>query len=349
MNPLLLAALAGSAAVAALLKTMSPKSPAPSPAEPTKPEPQAPPAKPAASTPATPAASAPKPPAGNVATALPAPSSELATSVRKLGSTEGSGDGLAWAATLPSSPGPARDKAILEAVKSGMARTEWVEIPVEVEGKKIAIPVMARTLRIGQTNPVRVSTNYETAQSIAEFLGAAMMTPHVADLTRLFSANPLPAMPQNKWVQDGSMAKTSRMIEYSQMLDSKVPQDSRDLTSNEGKHWVVSARFWTDSDPKKRWPPNKRSANYGWWDPGASGKRFIGPMWQTTGLAHDWAHVDYSQQLQFMSQYVTVDGQKMHVGELLKDPKLNVALSDEGPLPSWAHPAFERSTPIASA
>jgi len=348
MNPVFLAALGGAAAVAALLKMKSDKSPTPAPSTPPAPQASKPAgaSAPAPSAPSAPAA--PAAPAGNVATALPQPSGELASSVRKLGSTDGSGDGLAWAATLPSSPGPARDNAILEAVKSGMARSEWVEIPVEVEGKKIAIPVMARTLRIGQTNPVRVSTNYETAQKIAEFLGAAMMTPHVADLTRLFSANALPALPQNKWVQDGSMAKTNRMIEYSQMLDTKVPQDSRDLTSNEGKHWVVSARFWTDSDPKKRYP-NKRSANYGWWDKGASGKRFIGPMWQTTGLAHDWAHVDYSQQLQFMSQYVTVDGQKMHVGELLKDPKLNVALSDEGPLPSWAHPAFERSTPVASA
>lgn len=302
----------------------------------------------AADTPAPPTAS--KPPSASAPVAPPAipQASNLAALVVPLNSTSGSGDGLAWAATLPSGPSAEREAMILKAVEDGMARTEWVEIPVEANGVRGTLAVMARTLRIGATNPVRVSTNYETAQKIADRLGAAMMTPHVADLTRLYSALPLSPKLQSNWVNDGSMAKTSRMIEYSKTLDALVPVDSRALTSNEGKHWVVSARFWNDKDPAKRYPPNKRSANYGWWDKGAPSKRFIGNMWQTVGLAHDWKHVDYSQQLQFMAPMMNIEGVgKMHVGDVLADTKLAPLLSDEGPLPSWAHPAFNKSRGVA--
>jgi hypothetical protein len=289
----------------------------------------------------------PAPPVTSKPPSAPQPSN-LASLVVPLNSTGGSGDGLAWAATLPSGPSADRDAMILKAVQDGMARTEWVEIPVEAGGMRGTLPVMARTLRIGATNPVRVSVNYETAQKIADLLGAAMMTPHVADLTRLYSALPLAPKLQSNWVNDGSMAKTNRMIEYSKALDASVPVDSRALTSNEGKHWVVSARFWKDTDSAKRYPPNKRSANYGWWDKGAPNKRLIGNMWQPVGLAHDWKHVDYSQLLQFMSQMMTVEGVgKMHVGDVLADAKLSPLLSDEGPLASWAHPAFNKSRGVA--
>jgi len=294
-----------------------------------------------------PSASPPPKSMGDVATALPADPSSAASSAKLLGNTEGSGDGLEWAKTLPAKPGKAREQQIFDAVKAGMARTEWVEMPVQVGDLKVTIPVMARTLRIGKTNPVRVSVNYETAQQIADFLGAAMMTPHVADLTRVFSTNALEPVLKSNWVNDGTMANTNRMVEYSQALDKLVSPDDKRLTSNEGKHWVVSARFWNDKDASKRWPPNKRSANYGWWSKSAPNKRPVGPVWQTTGLAHNWEHVDYSQQVQLMSQFVTVEGQgKVHVGQILADPKLNVLLSDEGPLGSWAHPAFEKKTPV---
>lgn len=269
--------------------------------------------------------------------------SDLANRVEFISAVEGSGDGLAWAKSLPSGSTPEREAKILQAVKDGMARFEWVRIPLEANGVKATLPVMSRVLRIGKTNPVRVSVNYATAQAIADHLGAAMMTPHVADLTRLFSRVPLAPSLRNNWVQDGTMSGTNRMIEYSQALDAKVPENAGGIVSNEGKHWVNTLRFWNDKDPAKRFPPNKRSANYGWWDKGAPNKRYIGNMWQTTGLVHDWAHVDYSQLVQLMGQKMNVEGVgEVHVGAALSDPKLFELLSDEGPLPSWAHPGFQK-------
>lgn len=306
---------------------------------------------PPSSPPSSPKPSAPAPAAPS--SPAPAPSipqgTELSKRVVPLSSTEGSGDGLAWAATLPAGPSQAREDAILAAVKAGMARVEWVEIPVEANGVRGTLPVMARALRVGKTNPVRVSVNYETAQAIADHLGAAMMTPHVADLTRVFSALPLEPVLRSNWVQDGSMAKTNRIIEYSQALDALVPESSSGIVSNEGKHWVNSIRFWGDKDPSKRWPPNKRSANYGWWSASAPSKRYIGKMWQTTGLAHDWKHVDYSQLVVLMGQKMKVEGRgSMHVGAVLGDANLYPLLSDEGPLPSWAHPAFGKSREVSA-
>lgn len=261
-------------------------------------------------------------------------------------SAQGSGDGLAWAAQLPKGPTLAREQAIFEAVQRGDARVSWSTVQVEGGGRKGTVYVFSRTLRIGETNPVRVSVNYETAQRICDLLGCAMMTPLVADKTYEQSTLRLAPMPMSKWVQDGTMANTNRMIEYSQKLDARVPVGSEQLTSNESKHWVVTKRFWADADASKRWPPNKRSANYGWWSTSAPNGR----LWQSTGLVHDWMHTDYSQQLVLMSQRMEVEGLgNVHVGTILKHPKLCAMLSNEGPLDSWAHPAFGKTSPTLEA
>jgi len=258
------------------------------------------------------------------------------------GNMSGSGDGLEWAAQLPGGPTPAREKAILEAVERGDAKIDWSTVRVSIPGYSGTVHVFARTMRIGQTNPVRVQVNYESAQRLCDMLGCAMMTPLVADKTHEQSIVKLAAMPMSDWVLDRTMANTNRMVEYSQKLDKLVdPRDIR-LVSNESKHWVVTKRFWADPDPAKRFPPSKRSANYGWWSKQAPNGR----LWQSTGLAHDWYHTDYSQQVVLMSQYMDIDGLgSVHVGSVLKHPKLHALLSNEGPLESWAHPAFNKTSP----
>ena len=245
-------------------------------------------------------------------------------------------DGLAWAKSLPNKPTKSREDAIYQAVKDGLARIEWANVTTEAKGFRGTVRVFARTLRIGKTNPVRVSVNFETAQRICNLLGCAMVTSKVADLTRLQSVNKLAALPMNKWVQDGTMANTDRMIEYSQKLDGKLGVNDTALTSNEGKHWVNTKRFWTE--PQN--PP--KSANYGWWSDGAPYEGKIGKMWQTVGLAHNFQHVDYSQQIVLMDQMMSVEGLgNVHVGSVLKHPDLCYLLNYDGPLASWGHPAFK--------
>lgn len=289
-----------------------------------------------APTPASPAE--PKPSGPSTSPSVPKPEAPPFTQQPSGPTTPasvGADDGISWAKSLPKKPSQAREDAIFAAVQAGKARIEWANVATEAKGFRGTVRVFARTLRIGATNPVRVSVNFQTAQKICDLLGCAMMTPKVADLTRLQSVNALSAMPMSKWVQDGTMANTDRMIEYSLKLDGKLPVGDTSLTSNEGKHWVNTKRFWTETYN----PP--RSANYGWWSKDASSQGKIGPMWQTVGLVHNWQHVDYSQQVVLMSQTMLVEGLgEVHVGSVLKHPDLCYLLNYDGPLPSWGHPAF---------
>lgn len=262
----------------------------------------------------------------------------------KLGIAEttasGDGDGAAWAASLPTEETPKRDEAILAAVRAGMGNFHWTTVRSSIPGYDAQVTVMTRVLRIGARNPVRVTVRYDTFQKIAELLGGAMMTPFVADLTYKQAKLPLKMQGRNSWVEDGTMGRTRRMIEYSQQLDALVPRDFDGLVANEGKHWIVCSRLW--NDPQKGWnvqKSDKWSANYGWWDKGSPN----GIMWQTPGLAHNWGHVDYSQSVFLMGQWAMVNGVICHVGAILADKKLCGLLSNEGPLPSWAHPAFGKS------
>ena len=70
--------------------------------------------------------------------------------------------------------------------------------------------------------------------------------------------------------------------------------------------------------------PNK-VAIYGWHKP--DGKP-IQPLY--TG--HGDFYADYSHGIRLVKKTVVVDGKKMAIERLLKDPELSVLLSDEGPI-----------------
>lgn len=257
-------------------------------------------------------------------------------------SQSGEGDGAAWVATLPPKGLPERDAAILAALKSGMGNFGWSTIKSSIPGYEASITVMNRVVRVGQKNPVRVDVNYDTAQKLCDLYSSAMMTPKIADLTRKQCAVPLVMQGRNEWVQDGTMGDTKRMIEYNTQLDKLVSTTETGLITNEGKHWIICQRLW--NDPEKGWnfqKVDKWSANYGWWSKGAPN----GVLWQTPGLKHNWLHVDYSQSVMLVFQWMSVNGVMCHIGSVLKDPKLSALVSDEGPLQSWAHPAYGLTSP----
>lgn len=293
--------------------------------------------------------------------------------------SEGSGDGLEWANSLPFSVNKvrqaqkkprwkdyvvAREEAILKAVRDGMANYEWSSIVLgPVDGTYLTLPVFTRTLRIGKTNPVRVSVNYKTEQQIADLLGGSMMTALVAD--EVYRAADVKADPHpTGWDQDGTMATTDGMVDYSQTLDKSYPQDVTNLTNpilaNENKDWILSSRFWHDDigiklgrdHSYKHGSKELYGANYGWYAGPMGHSAVLNPAWrsspplqviQSVGLVHNFGHVDYSQQVRLMGLFGALSGKKngiVHVGRLLRDPVLHKLLSYEGQLPSWKHPAF---------
>lgn len=248
--------------------------------------------------------------------------------------------GESFAHSLPENPGPQREAKILSAVISGDAMIRWSFVSSSSKGRSCTIPVIARAISIGPPGDSwRIICNYATAQHIANELECYLLTPKVANLIFLQSDKQLAPMNRTLWVQDGSMAKTSRSIEQSKALDQLVPADDAGLVANEGKHWVNGQRLYQNTLGSANWNAPEgvlgsrhNGPNYGWNQKG-SGK----PL-QGFGLAHDMSHSDYSQMLVFMSRTVVVDGVDIDAAEVLKDPHISDLLSDEGPLPSAIHP-----------
>jgi hypothetical protein len=62
---------------------------------------------------------------------------------------------------------------------------------------------------------------------------------------------------------------------------------------------------------------------------------------QPVGLAHGPTHADYSQVFRAMGKTGILDGEKVLLEDIAKDPKLFKLLTDEGrPLPSLRHPDY---------
>lgn len=265
-------------------------------------------------------------------------------------------DGALWAASLPKSAGPERERIILDTLINKGARYSFAVVRSgPVDGITAKLSVMSRTVRVGQYNPVRVQVDYSTMQAFCDALYLSMMTPLVADLTWKQAGMRLPYLQKPKWVEDGTMSTTANMIAYSRDLDQgdknvgrpPVPvNDEMTLIANEGKQWVVAKRLWVDNiTPEKSWNPKTMtrpdlcwSANYGWWMPSGA------PV-QSVGKKHNFPHTDYSQQIVAVSRTVILEGAPPELtvvdfGSLVKHPTLWRLVSNEGPLPSHKHPFF---------
>lgn len=264
---------------------------------------------------------------------------------------EGVEDGLDWLDAAPKDAGSERELYFFDAVRRGGARIDWSTISIG----PATIPVFARTLRIGRKRPVRIMSDFMTTQALADLLGCAMMTPAIA--AEAFKQAQVKLSPQlRKWSEDGTMTKTYRLREYTLAEDALVSPEETRLVANEGKQWVVSIRFWRDTDPKKRFPTGERSANYGWFSKSAPN----GATFQPVGLMHNFFHSDYSQQVQLVSQWWKVGGAPMHISDAFKDPVLGPLVSageacgslvycPKGPqdliLPFYKHPFFQAHEP----
>jgi len=69
----------------------------------------------------------------------------------------------------------------------------------------------------------------------------------------------------------------------------------------------------------------RRVAIYGW-------HRLDGKPIQPLYVGHSDSHVDYSHGIRLMSRRIIVDGELLDVDAVLKDPVLNVLVSNEGPI-----------------
>ena len=150
----------------------------------------------------------------------------------------------------------------------------------------------------------------------------------IADATR--TSLPTPPMVDAIWsgaaarIGPDSIAPSAAMItvpvfaDHMRMIRARraALAGPHDLTAGHKKDVVLSARLDTLPD---------RVAIYGWHRPDGTP---IQPLW--TG--HTVDHVDYSHGIRLVWHEVTIDGVVHEITDVLRDPALAAALSDEGPL-----------------
>jgi len=211
-----------------------------------------------------------------------------------------------------------RERLMLDEVYAQRMGHEWFPLELRHAGRKIVVGVSRDAMRIGG---VRATATADTLWKIATVMGALPLTPRMADQIHQ-QASVIVAPITRTWWSDGSMAKTARMVEQSQAVDSAVAE-GRGLVSGQCKDWVLTRKANRD-----------KAANYGWHvrngGNGAvtSGLRVLQPL----STAHDWKHVDYSQGIRLMSRACKVDGIHRDLGDVLADPELCGILSHEGPI-----------------
>ena len=227
-------------------------------------------------------------------------------------------------ATLPE-PGPARDTALLGAVRRGNYRARWATVTSTIPGHTAKFRIMADALMV-QGVRINVSANLE--QQIADLLGCSLLTPRLADLAFLQRTTTL--LPQ---IADVT-ASTAGMIARSAMVDEALAATStpRSLIQTVGKHWVISNSL-------DFYAPGTKGENYGWHFPGATlGGSTFEPAVSGNGLrvvqgqgwVHPPEHTDASQTCVLVDRKCVVDGVTRDLWDVLKDPAIAPLASHEG-------------------
>lgn len=226
-----------------------------------------------------------------------------------------------WIAALPNSPGPERDRLVLEAVGSCLVYCNWLPVTSSAGGHTATFQVCddAARVELEDGSRFRVQVSATLAQQCADVLGASLLTAKVMDLSYQQAQVVLGAT----LLKPGAdMVTTAKSKAWNQAVEQK--RSGREgLIRDCGKAWILS---------NAAVGPNG-ACNYGFYDKAAP---YVSPgglrMWQTVGSKHDRAHTDYSQTLILMADYCEVDGQQMKIAEVLTNPELCALASYEGVL-----------------
>ena len=248
-------------------------------------------------------------------------------------------DGREFLASLPEQPTPERDQRIYEAIVDGHhAPMEFKRIELASQGKTGSIEVMLDALKVGDTNPVRVSVRHvPTAQKLADHFGQLLPTALISDQTWLQADRQLEPCLQEP---DSRMAYTSRMVaEHDQIEAEAKAKGARpgELLAPVGKDWCNTRRLIGRPD---------RSAEYGAQSPKAV-HQGVTPgvrVWQPgPSLAHVAGFSDYmTGKLRFWKRRMQADGAERDAEDVARDPALCWLISSEGTLPALRHPGLAR-------
>jgi hypothetical protein len=179
--------------------------------------------------------------------------------------------------------------------------------------------VMPEYLAIGSDKDfLRIPMNLYTAAAVATRMGFILPTRKIVNAIYEqsafhFAPEPMTAGPQ------------MRSTEYYQTHNRKIEEQSRTLGVTQGA--LVSGHKKDVVVTNLLFSSPGRIAIYGW-------HRLNGAPIQPLSTVHGACYADYSHGIRLVSETVTVDGQSRSAYDVLQDPVLSRALSDEGPIPN---------------
>lgn len=218
----------------------------------------------------------------------------------------------------------AREEAIYREIKRGNApaflwRLKPVSLSTTHKGKthRGRVWVTPDYLAVGsESDFVRMPMTPMTAQKIADAFGCILPTRKLVD--KIYEQATIKLKPQT--LRPGPLMVTNGFYTlHNQMVSRQLGRSTHGQLVAGHKKDVVLSNLLTRR-------PN-RVAIYGWH---VRARKPIQPL----STFHIDSYADYSHGIRLVNQWMEVDGKKMRVSEVLRDPSLAGLLSDEGRIES---------------
>jgi hypothetical protein len=224
--------------------------------------------------------------------------------------------GKMFCETIADLPPKAREAAIVaEIVKGNLPDFErkFCQVTAKANGHECVFEVIPDYLAVGSDQDfVRMPMTPISAKQIADAFGCTLPTRKMVN--DIYAAAEVKLEPKPLTEQREAVRT---FVQHNAIIaEQRAGKPLGLLIAGDKKDVVISNKL------KEK--PNK-VAIYGWHKP--DGKP-IQPLY--TG--HGDSYADYSHGIRLVKKTVVVDGKKMAIERLLKDPELSVLLSDEGPI-----------------
>lgn len=224
---------------------------------------------------------------------------------------------------------PEREQAILAQVLAGNvpdSARQFREVTVQAKGKDgqshtVKLQVIPDYVSIGSdADSVRIPMSPITAQKIADTTGTSLPTRKMVD--SIYSQADVKLAPQ-PLPAGAKMMSNEYYAEHDRRVDAQLAgQAPGQLVAGNKKDLLISPSM--DSHPGK-------VIIYGW-------HQKDGKPIQPLSWIHENSYADYSHGVRLVSGTVELDGRKVPLADVLKDPNLAPLLSDEGALRNTRFP-----------
>lgn len=247
---------------------------------------------------------------------------------------------------------------IIEELVAGRATFDWAPVTSRHEDLELTLFVLRDAMKF---DGIRRSATVKTLQTVADLIGAMLLTPKVVDLiweqatTRIDSVVNI----AGHIVADLTDELVSKTIDK-ELAD--VGGDRGGIIDSVGKYWVLVNKLLRYFGPGGEIKDPKLAVelpygihnccNYGW--PSSSATRIseVTPrvngkphkVWQNLGFKHNDEHLDPSQTIRLMFQQAVLKKagktEVVHLHKVARDPALAPLISHEGVLRYLRVPAI---------